>query len=418
MRKESGHDPRSTSNVTKARPCVSAEEMPAALAPIWHYFGQNPPSEDAIKHFTRVLPYERVHAGFDGDRIVAGSGAFPFDLIVPGGQVKAAGVTVTGVLPTHRRRGYLRALQRSLIDDARARGEPVAVLWATEDTIYGQFGYGMASMAAEIDVPRDRATPFTQTSVRGDARLVTLQEAEPLIAPIYERVARVTPGMYLRTPVWWQDRVLNDMEWKRRGGGFLQCAVLEIGGGAAAYALYRVNPAFERGVQTGNIFVVEAMGDSAEATHAIWRFLLDIDWLARVKASYLPLDHPLLLSLADPRRLNFLVREGLWIRLIDVGAAFSARGYATDDAIVVGVADEFCPWNAGRWRIGGGGAKRSTDEPDLACDVASLGCVYLGGFTFAQLARSLRMKELRTGAIARADAMFRPDCAPWCPELF
>ena len=48
----------------------------------------------------------------------------------------------------------------------------------------------------------------------------------------------------------------------------------------------------------------------------------------------------------------------------------------------------------------------------------SLGCVYLGGFTFAQLARSLRVTELRAGAIARADAMFRSDRAPWCPELF
>jgi predicted acetyltransferase len=402
----------------KVRPCVNTDEMRAAMAAIWHYFGQNPPSDDGIKHFKRVLPYERVHAGFDGEKIVAGTGAFPFDFVIPGGQVKAAGVTVTGVLPTHRRRGYLRALQRSLIDDARSRGEPVAVLWATEDTIYGHFGYGMASMAAEIDVPRDRTAPFAQTSVRGEARLVPLDEAEALVAPIYERVARVTPGMFARTSAWWQDRMLKDLEWKRRGGGFLQCAVLEMGGKSAAYALYRINSAFERGVQTGNIFVVEAMGDSPEAVNAIWRYLLDIDWLARVKAHLLPLDHPLLLSLADPRRLNFLVREGLWVRLIDVGAALSARGYAIDDSIVVDVADEFCPWNAGCWRVARGATEKTNAEPDLSCDVASLGCVYLGGFTFAQLARSLRMKELRAGAIARADAMFRSDRAPWCPEIF
>jgi predicted acetyltransferase len=402
----------------KVRPCVSAEEMRAAFAPIWHYFGQNPPSEDGIEHFKRVLPHERVLAGLDGERIVAGAGSFAFDLTIPGGQVKAAGITVTGVFPTHRRRGYLRALQRSLIDDARSRGEPVAVLWATEDTLYGQFGYGMASMSAEIDVPRNRTTPFAPNSVRGETRLVPLGEAEPLLAPIYERVACTTPGMFARSSEWWQDRVLNDMEWKRRGGGFLQCVVLEIGGKPAAYALYRMNAAFERGVQTGNIFVIEAMGDSAEATNAIWRFVFEIDWLARVKAIYLPLDHPMLLSLADPRRLNFLVREGLWVRLIDVGTALSARGYATDDAIVAEVADEFCPSNAGRWRISRGGAKRTPDQADLACDVASLGCVYLGGFTFAQLARSLRMTELRAGAIARADAMFRTDRAPWCPELF
>jgi predicted acetyltransferase len=402
----------------QVRPCVDIDEMRAAFAPIWHYFGQNPPSEDGVKHFTRVLPHERVHAGFDGERIVAGAAAFPFDLTIPGGLVKAAGITVTGVFPTHRRRGYLRALQHSLIGDARVRGEPVAVLWATEDTIYGHFGYGMASMSAEIDVPRDRTKPFESVVSPGPTRLVPLDEAVPLVAPIYDQVARCTPGMFVRTPEWWQDRVLNDMEWKRRGGGFMQCVVLEVDGTPAAYALYRMNAFFEHGLQNGNIFVVEAMGASPEATNAIWRYLLDIDWFARVRANLLPLDHPLLLSLADPRRLNFLVREGLWVRLVDVGRALSARGYATADAIVVEVTDEFCPWNAARWRISRGGAKRTTDEADLACDVASLGCVYLGGFTFAQLARSLRMRELRAGAIARADAMFRSDRAPWCPEIF
>jgi predicted acetyltransferase len=400
------------------RACVNTDEMRAAMAGIWHYFGQNLPSEDAVKHFLRVLPHERVYAGFDREDIVAGAGAFPFDFFIPGGQVRAAGVTITGVLPTHRRRGYLSALQRSLIDDARAHGEPVAVLWATEDTIYGQFGYGMASMSAELDVPRDRAKPFACVISPGQTRLVPLDEAEPLVAPIYDEVARCTPGMFVRTPEWWQDRVLNDMEWKRRGGGFMQCVVLEVDGAPAGYALYRMNAFFEHGLQNGNIFVVEAMGNSPEATNAIWRYLLDIDWFARVRANLLPLDHPLLLSLADPRRLNFLVREGLWVRLVDVGAALSARGYATADSIVVDLADDFCPWNAGRWRISRGGAKQTTDDADLACDVASLGCVYLGGFTFAQLARSLRMRELRGGAIARADALFRSDRAPWCPEIF
>jgi predicted acetyltransferase len=55
---------------------------------------------------------------------------------------------------------------------------------------------------------------------------------------------------------------------------------------------------------------------------------------------------------------------------------------------------------------------------DLACEVASLGCVYLGGFSFAELARALRMRELAEGALARADALFRTDRKPWCPEIF
>ncbi len=401
-----------------ARACTNAEEMRAAFAPIWHYFGQLPPPEDALNHFARVIEPQRVIAGFDGNDIVAGAGSFPFDLTVPGGQAKAAGVTVVGVLPTHRRRGHLRAMMRALIDDARARSESVAVLWATEDTIYGQFGYGMASMAAEIDLPREHTAAFADVDAGGQTRLVSLGEAEPLIAPIYDRVARETPGMFARTSAWWQDRLLIDHPWRRQGGGALRCAVWENDGKPGAYAFYRVNAMFDRGNSSGHISVVEAMGDLPRATHAIWRFIFGIDWLARIKAIFLPVDHPLLLSLANPRRLNFLVREGLWVRLIDVGAALGARGYATDDSIVIDVADAFCPWNAGRWRIGRGKVEKTSAEPDLACDVRSLGCVYLGGFTFAQLARSLRVTEVRAGAIARADAMFRSDRAPWCPELF
>jgi predicted acetyltransferase len=402
----------------QVRACTTTEEMRAAFAPIWHYFGRLPPTDEQLTHVMRLIEPARVHAGFDEDRIVSGSGSWPFELTVPGGRVKAAGVTVVGVLPTHRRRGYLGAMMRSLIDAAHAQGESIAVLWATEDAIYGRFGYGMASMAAEIDVPREHTAPFAEHEIDAQTRLVPLEEAEPLLAPIYERVARLTPGMFARSPAWWQDRVLVDPEWRRGNGGHLRCAVLEIDGRPAAYALYRVNQTFDRGSSAGNVLVVEAMGDSAEATLAIWRFLFGIDWLARVKANFLPLDHPLLLSLKSPRRLNFLVREGLWVRLINLAAALSARGYAMGDAIVIEVTDAFCPWNAGRWRISRDGVRKTGDPADLACDVASLGCVYLGGFTFAELARALRVEERRAGALARADALFHSDRKPWCPEVF
>ena len=400
------------------RACTSLDEMRAAFAPIWHYFGQSPPAEDAVKHFHRVMRPERAHAVFAGDKAVAGSAAFEFDLTIPGGQVKAAGLTVVGVLPTHRRRGLLRDMMRAQIDAAHACGEPLAVLWPSQDSIYGQFGFGMASQSAEIDVPRERTAPYRDIPVLGTARIVPLDEAEPLVAPVYARVAQETPGMFARSSAWWQDRILTDHPFRRQSGGALQCVVIEIDGVPAAYALYRLNPWFERGSSTGNTLVVEAMGEAPEATYAIWRYLFGIDWLARLKAAYLPADHPMLLSLAEPRRLNFLLREGIWIRLIDVGAALSARSYASDDAVVIEVTDEFCPWNAGRWRVARGGAERTGAEADLACEVQSLGCVYLGGFTFAALADALRVQELRPGAVARADALFRTDRGPWCQELF
>ena len=400
------------------RPCASADDVRQALAPIRHYFGRSAPNEDQAERFTRVLPAERIYAAWEGSRAVGGLGAFSFRLTIPGGSVPAAGVTIAAVLPTHRRRGVLRAMMRALLDACHERGEPVAYLWATEDTIYGRFGFGLASFTAEIDLPRERSAFHASFASWGHVQLVPPATAEQLVAPIYERVAVNTPGMFARSSAWWQVRTLDDPEWRRGPNGDLLCAVLEDGGRPTAYALYRMNSAFERGLQSGSVAVVEAVGDSPEATRAIWRYLLDIDWMARVKAGLLPLDHPLLLLLAEPRPLGFSLRDGVWVRLLDIKTALSARSYQPGGSVVIEVADEFCPWNAGCWLVSSAGVERTGKAPGLHCDASGLGSVYLGGFTWTQLARALRTQELIPGAIARADNLFQVTSAPWCPEIF
>jgi predicted acetyltransferase len=116
--------------------------------------------------------------------------------------------------------------------------------------------------------------------------------------------------------------------------------------------------------------------------------------------------------------MRFRVGDGLWVRLVDLGAALSSRSYAAADAVVFDVADAFCPWNAGLWKLDAGKAARTGEAADVRLDVSALGSVYLGGFTFAQLARAGRVAELREGAVNRADDLFRTARAPWCPEIF
>ena len=107
------------------------------------------------------------------------------------------------------------------------------------------------------------------------------------------------------------------------------------------------------------------------------------------------------------------------MRLVDVaGRARAPARYARDPDVVLDVADAFCPWNAGRYRLAGGGCERTDAEPDLALDAAALGAAYLGGTTLRELAAAGRVAELRPGALARASAAFRGDVAPWCPEIF
>jgi predicted acetyltransferase len=224
--------------------------------------------------------------------------------------------------------------------------------------------------------------------------------------------------MFVRTAEWWRARRLADPEWAREGGGEMVRALLELDGRPAAYALYRLHFSAARGVPSGFTNVIEAVGDSPEATRGIWRFLLDIDWMDRVRASLLPLDHELFLLLREPRRLLFELRDGLWVRLVDIEAALNARTYKQGEPLTVEVLDEFCPWNAGVWELGPEGAARSSKEPELRLDVSALGSVYLGGFTFAQLARAGRIEILVEGAVDRADSLFRTDRYPWCPEIF
>jgi len=393
------------------------DDLPAALTPIFHYFGRTP-NEQTMERFGPILPPDRVHAASENGSIVGSGGVFPFETSVPGGFVRAAGVTLVGVLPTHRRRGILRQLMRAQLDDVHERGEPIAYLWASDDTIYGRFGYGIASFTGGIEVRLDRSRFQREFESEGRFRPVDVDAAVEVFSGIQRRAAEQHPGMFVRTPDWWRAKRLPDPEWAREGGGEMQRILLELDGRPAGYALYRLHWSSDVGVPTGFVSVIEAVGDSPEATRELWRFLLDTDWMDSAKAQLLPLDHELLLLVAEPRRLNFGVHDGLWVRIVDVEAALGARTLRDGEPVVLEITDEFCAWNAGRWRVGREGAERTDADAEIALDVSGLGSLYLGGFTFAQLARTSRAEELVAGAVERADDLFRTDRYPWCPEIF
>ena len=398
------------------RPCRDAAELRRALASIGHYFG-GWPDEEAAERFGRLLPTERMHAALDGDEIVGGAGAFPFTMTVPGRELGCAGVTVVGVLPTHRRRGVLRALMEEQLEDVHRRGEPLAALWASEEPIYGRFGYGLASLSGEISLARTYGQLRDGSSPDATVRLLTDAEARDRLPPVYETVRRATPGMYARSPLWWELRQTSDPPDSRGGAGEKNYALVELDGRDAGYAIYRLRMAWEAGSSTGSVEVVEAMADSPEATRELWRFLLGIDWAATVKAYRLPIDHPLFHLLAYPRRMQFRVGDALWLRLVDVEAALAGRAYTGGESVTLEVTDDVCGWNPGTYTVTSEGAERG-GKPELRLDVQTLACVYLGGFTFAELARALRVEELRDGALARADALFATAVKPWCPEIF
>jgi predicted acetyltransferase len=402
------------------RRCTRAE-LPAFMHTVEGAFGHEISDANVDSHLN-VMDADRMHGAFDGDALVGTAGVYPFTFTIPGARIPAAGVTMVGVLPSHRRKGVLTEMMRIQLDDVRARGEAVAVLWASEDLIYQRFGYGMASAQGQIAAPRDRARFLRDEGPVGRARLIDIDEAVKVLPSVYDRVAEATPGMFARTPEWWRYHRLRDPEDRRRGGGPLWRAVLEIDGRPEAYALYRVFSNWEGGVNTGYTHVEEAIGATPQATREIWRFLFGIDLMQTVKAWLLPADHPVLLSMAEPTRIGYAQVDTFWLRIVELGAALEARSYMGEGAIVFEVTDDFCSWNAGRWKLtvddGAGRVETTTAEPDLVVDVTDLATTYLGAFSFTQLVRAGRITEQASGAAMRADALFRTPFAPWCPEIF
>jgi predicted acetyltransferase len=401
----------------EVRPCASVEELLEALIPIGHYFGIENQLED-VERFAQMIEIERVHAAFDGERIVGGAGAFTYEVSVPGGgSVPAAGVSVVGVLPTHRRRGVLTAMMRAQLDDSKARGEVAAYLWASEAAIYGRFGYGLASRMGSMSLASERTRFAEPFEARGTVRIVGLEEAARVFPPLYEQVRAQRAGMFTRSANWWEMRRLYDNP-ARRQGGPKHRVLLELDGRPAGYAIYNVKQEWHSGSTKGVVNLTEVMTPTAEAARELWRWLLDFDWTSEFAADFLPLDHELFLLLAEPRRLQFKINEGVWLRLVDVGAALSGRGYLGEGEVVLELADAFVPENAGRWRVSPEGAERTDRAADLRLDITCLGSVYLGEFGFGDLVRASRAEELTPGAAERGDALFRTALAPWCPEIF
>jgi len=382
--------------------------------------------EDELRQFEP----DRIIGAVEGDAWVGAGAGYSLRLTVPGGlEVGAVGVTAIGVMPSHRRRGILRQVMRWLVDQAGERGEPVAILWASETAIYQHFGFGIGTLQGTFDIERSRTRFAHPSEPLGRMRLVDRDEALERIPAVYDAMRSRIPGSVSRRDVKWRYQLLDDAEWTRRGNGRKFIVVLELDGEVRGYAIYRVKTEWDERGPNNTLTTMEVLGLDAAAERTIWEWLFGIDLVGHIKGWRTRVPQPLLLQLAEPRRLGLGVREGMLLRILDLPAALEGRGYDTAGSMTFQVGDELLPSNAGRWRLtvteGSAPGARSvasvtstTDEPDLILDTMDLASVYLGAFRFADLLNAGRVRECRPGAIAAADRTFASDTAPWCSTMF
>jgi predicted acetyltransferase len=349
----------------------------------------------------------RFELAFDGRRIIGIVAAFTLQVTVPGGgQLPMGGLTWVSTAATHRRQGVLTELMARSLADTDRRGEPVAMLGASEGGIYERYGFGIATQVRVTSVDRRFAQLRAEFRPRpGTVQFVDGDDAVAHIAQVWARYHRRRSGEVDRTDAW--HRHLHDMRARPRGE-FGSSTYLAHRDG---YAVYRIAEHWNDGHPAHDMNVVELVAISSDAHAALWHTLLGVDLVGPITSRQVPVDDPLPYLLTNPRALQTTgLNDGVWVNVRDVAACLASRTYGTTDRLVVEV-------DGARWLIDGGPAGATCTKvrtrPDLVVDHASLGALLLGGVRPSALAAGRRLTGTAE-ALRRGDAFFVTSPAPHC----
>lgn len=338
-----------------------------------------------------------------------------------GGSLRPVeGLTWVGVHPDHRRRGVLSALVREHLRWTRdEQHRTLSALKATEASIYGRFGYGVASR--ELMMTFAHGTTFAappavqEAAAATTTRMTTVTPADAQrLHALARRCARSAAGHVVRgvedfgrllcdIPQTRGEREPARLLWATRGGEDVGCA------------WFHRTPRWTHGAPDGQVGVSFFMDTDVAARLALAQRLTTLDLMAATECWTAP-DDPLVLWLAGKRPHGAGVSDDLWLRIVDLPTAVAERGHAADLELVVEVGDAILPENAGTWRWtardGVGRLVRQDGPADLTLDVADLAALWLGDQSVGARTMAGYVTEHRAGAVAQLDAALRTATLP------
>ncbi|HET8582023.1 MAG TPA: GNAT family N-acetyltransferase [Jatrophihabitans sp.] len=369
---------------------------------------------------------ERTWGVRDHGRWVGTLATEPRVLTVPAAGAGTSDVTVdalTGVTvaATHRRRGLLTAMLDASLRAAKERGDALAVLVAAEWPIYGRFGYAPAATYADYSYrPRERGG-VAAAAPEGAVRQVEADELFKHADAIFDRARRRRPGQIDRAGGWWA-RQLN-VGFEPVGEQYLWF-LHESTDGPDGLLGWRATRRFDIDGTLGALDVTSLVAASDLAERNLWAYLGGIDGVSELTLSNRPVDEPARWLLPNGRALRqTYAGDFLWLALLDVPAALSARGYACEGRLVLEVVDDSrAGYAGGRFRLDaspdGATCAPTTESADLVLPVRALAAAYLGGHRLHGLRLAGGMHEPTPGALGHLDAMLGMPFAPWCQTGF
>lgn len=354
-------------------------------------------------------------ATFVDGRCVGASAALSLEVTVPdGGMERMAGITATGVIATHRRRGYLRQMMQAMFDAALERGEPLAMLSASEGSIYGRFGFSPATYRTRWELARHEAALLPTEPDAGSLELVDAAQAQKAWPRVHAEVRAYRVGELGPLPGRWDG--LSD-EADGTNGPLRYLTHRDQHGNVDGIANFRLpwSPTTDR----AGTLVVEALeSTNPVAYRALWGLLIDFDLTKTVVAAGRPRDEPLRWMLTNPRAMRITRQtDNLWARLLDVPRALTRRSYPTPGELRFTIGDDrMCPANNRTWHLKAAGPVATcvpTDETaDLTITLSALSSLYFGGVSAHHLAYAGHIAAHTDGAIGQLTRMFWTDPEP------
>ena len=366
---------------------------------------------------TKLLEPGRTVGAFVEGQLVGTVDAATGGLTLPGGVIVGhAGVTHIGVLPSFTRRGIATQLIEHQLHDIAARGEVVATLRASEATIYGRYGYGVASSSQSVEVVTAGAALRPDVGAGGPVRLVDAAEAWDVLPRIYAGNRPSRPGTLDRPGVWWQGLRLRT----NASPSASYVAVHGRPGSETGFVRYRPVDTEKWFVSDQRTIVVEDFfAPTTEAYLGLLRFLLELDLIGRVVFWMLPVDDPLPWLLLDRRAAKVTaVHDETWLRIIDVPKALAARRYFADDTVTIAVHDPLLPHNSASFTVAGDGVEPTEGRPQVHVGVEGLATVVLGGASWHSLAVAGLAQADNPAALVAADRLFASPQAPHAGFFF